>query len=258
MNIALNLSLADNYKSPAQQARVVTESWAQDNLYCAACDSIRVERTPNNTEGSDFYCGSCRSSYQLKASKSDFGARVVDGAYEAMLRSLRAKSSPHLLLLRYDVNSSCVRRLILIPRHFISSSSIERRKPLASHARRAGWIGCYINLERVPDDGKITLIDSGKVATRRLVRERFGKTSDLSRLSFSARGWALDVLTMIRGMRKMRFSLADVYSYEQVFKEKYPGNRHIRPKIRQQLQVLRDMGLVDFLGTGQYHLRYSA
>ena len=31
-------------------------------------------------------------------------------------------------------------------------------------------------------------------------------------------------------------------------------NRHVRPKIRQQLQVLRDLGLLDFLGGGSYRL----
>jgi type II restriction enzyme len=34
----------------------------------------------------------------------------------------------------------------------------------------------------------------------------------------------------------------------------HPANRNIRPKIRQQLQVLRDMGLVEFLGGGEYRL----
>ena len=32
----------------------------------------------------------------------------------------------------------------------------------------------------------------------------------------------------------------------------HPDNRHVRDKIRQQLQVLRDLGLVEFLGRGRY------
>lgn len=31
-----------------------------------------------------------------------------------------------------------------------------------------------------------------------------------------------------------------------------PANRHVRDKIRQQLQVLRDLGLLEFLGAGSY------
>ncbi len=32
-------------------------------------------------------------------------------------------------------------------------------------------------------------------------------------------------------------------------------NRHVRDKIRQQLQILRDLGFVEFLGSGRYRLR---
>ena len=34
----------------------------------------------------------------------------------------------------------------------------------------------------------------------------------------------------------------------------HPMNKHIRPKIRQQLQVLRDHGIVEFLGKGLYRI----
>ena len=34
-----------------------------------------------------------------------------------------------------------------------------------------------------------------------------------------------------------------------------PPFRHVRDKIRQQLQVLRDLGLLEFLTPGSYRLR---
>jgi type II restriction enzyme len=34
----------------------------------------------------------------------------------------------------------------------------------------------------------------------------------------------------------------------------HPNNAHVRDKIRQQLQVLRDLGLLTFLGSGSYRL----
>jgi len=34
----------------------------------------------------------------------------------------------------------------------------------------------------------------------------------------------------------------------------FPNNHHVPEKIRQQLQVLRDAGLVRFLGRGHYEL----
>ena len=36
--------------------------------------------------------------------------------------------------------------------------------------------------------------------------------------------------------------------------KKYPKNWHVRDKIRQQLQVFRDKGLLEFLGSGTYRL----
>ena len=35
----------------------------------------------------------------------------------------------------------------------------------------------------------------------------------------------------------------------------YPANHNVRPKIRQQLQVLRDRGWLEFVGRGRYRVR---
>jgi len=41
-------------------------------------------------------------------------------------------------------------------------------------------------------------------------------------------------------------------AYAAQLQELHPANRHVRDKIRQQLQVLRDLGFVEFLGGGRY------
>ena len=46
--------------------------------------------------------------------------------------------------------------------------------------------------------------------------------------------------------------MRDVYASAAHLARLHPANRHVEPKIRQQLQVLRDMGLVEFLGRGRY------
>ncbi|MFL5035052.1 MAG: restriction endonuclease, partial [Microvirga sp.] len=51
------------------------------------------------------------------------------------------------------------------------------------------------------------------------------------------------------------FQLDDVYAFERQLNLVYPNNQHVRPKIRQQLQVLRDYGYLDFTGRGAYRLR---
>ena len=48
------------------------------------------------------------------------------------------------------------------------------------------------------------------------------------------------------------FTLKDIYAYESFFQKKYPNNNFIKDKIRQQLQILRDRGLLEFKSRGKY------
>jgi type II restriction enzyme len=43
-----------------------------------------------------------------------------------------------------------------------------------------------------------------------------------------------------------------MYAFENNLKAKYPNNNFIKDKIRQQLQLLRDKGLIEFIGRGKY------
>ena len=56
MELGLPTTVARRYKSPSQRARVLTETWALDNMYCPACPSDRLEKTAQNTEAVDFVC----------------------------------------------------------------------------------------------------------------------------------------------------------------------------------------------------------
>jgi type II restriction enzyme len=69
-----------------------------------------------------------------------------------------------------------------------------------------------------------------------------------------AKGWLVHVMRCIERLGKSYFSLDEVYGFETELSAAYPGNRHVRPKIRQKLQVLRDNGYLDFLGRGNYKL----
>lgn len=68
----------------------------------------------------------------------------------------------------------------------------------------------------------------------------------------SLTGWRLDVFNCINEISEQIFLLTDVYKYEPFLKKKYATNRHIKDKLRQQLQILRDIGLIEFLGSGKY------
>ena len=60
--------------------------------------------------------------------------------------------------------------------------------------------------------------------------------------------------TRYQSLHKLEFTLADVYAHAASLAKLHPNNRHVRDKIRQQLQVLRDLGLLQFLGGGSYRL----
>ena len=86
------------------------------------------------------------------------------------------------------------------------------------------------------------------------VRKAYEKLRPLEKLNAKKRGWTLDVLQIVKGLNKREFSLKEVYDQEEKLAKLHPDNAHVRDKIRQQLQVLRDIGLVEFLGAGSYRI----
>jgi phosphatidylserine/phosphatidylglycerophosphate/cardiolipin synthase-like enzyme len=68
----------------------------------------------------------------------------------------------------------------------------------------------------------------------------------------SLKGWEKDVFKIIKEIPEMTFTLKELKSYEKILKDKHPDNNNILAKIRQQLQYLRDLGIIEFLGNGTY------
>jgi type II restriction enzyme len=170
-----------------------------------------------------------------------------------MMRAIWKDETPNLLVLQYS-NDWLVSRLLLVHKAFFSESAIERRPPLSPTARRAGWVGCNILLDRIPPDGKILVVSDGLAVPMEEVRREFARVSRLSVISPTVRGWTLDVLNAIRRLGKTRFSLTELYEVEGDLQALHPANRNVRPKMRQQLQVLRDLGFVRFISPGEYLL----
>lgn len=251
MNLHCNRDLAKQYKSGCQIARVVTEDWCARELYCPACVSDHLAPTKTNTAVVDFFCPTCEHPFQLKSQKNWSPRKLTDGAYETMRQAILRDKAPSMLILQYSPGWS-IRNLLLIPRYFFSASVIQKRNPLTTKARRAGWVGCNILLSEIPSDGKIQIVSSGIIRPKKDVRSAFDRIRSLANIPSTSRGWALDVLHVIRQLGGSEFNLRDVYFYEQYLQNLHPENRHIKPKIRQQLQVLRDLNLIRFRGNGRY------
>ncbi len=243
------------YTSGSQSARTWTEAWVKMWAYCPHCGNAKISQFPNNSPLADFLCSSCNEEFELKSQKSKFGAKVADGAYKTKCERLAASNNPNLLLMNYDLKSLSVVNLFIVPKHFFIRDIIERRKPLAATARRAGWIGSNILIGKVPESGKIRIVQNGVIRPKETVLEEWQKTLFLRSESLESRGWLLDVMKCVESLGRREFTLDDVYEFERHLGELYPGNQNVRPKIRQQLQFLRDKGFIEFLSRGHYRLK---
>ena len=141
------------------------------------------------------------------------------------------------------------------PKHFFSAEIVEKRRPLSATAQRAGWTGSNILLNRIPDAGRIFVVRDGRRVEKETVIATWQKTLFLRNADISARGWLLEVMNCVEQIGRREFGIEDAYSFAPYLSSIYPGNANVRPKIRQQLQVLRDHGYLDFVGRGRYRLR---
>ena len=246
------------YEGPTQRARFWTEAWVRNQVYCPNCGEPNIERYENNRPVADFFCASCREEYELKAQKTKFGTKVLDGAFRAMIERLDSANNPSLMLMNYDLKSLSVTNLFVVPKHFFVREIIERRKPLAATARRAGWVGCNILLNGIPEAGKIFYVKDGRPLPRKTVLDKWQQTLFLRKERTEARGWLIEVMKCVELIGRHEFDLDEVYAFEAKLSALYPNNQHVRQKIRQQLQVLRDHGYLDFVGRGHYRLRLCA
>jgi type II restriction enzyme len=184
-----------------------------------------------------------------------FGNKVLDGSFRTKCERLAADNNPSLFLLNYDLGEFGVRNFFVVPKHFFVREIIQARKPLTHTARRAGWIGSHILLHLVPQSGKIYLVRNGRVEPKDSVLKQWKKTLFLRDQGQKARGWLLEVMKCIEAIGKSEFQIEDVYAFEKRLSHLYPENRNVRPKIRQQLQFLRDNGFLEFVSRGYYRLR---
>jgi type II restriction enzyme len=246
---SLETNLA-RYKSASQRARVFSEDWVQSNFHCPRCANF-LERTKNNSSAKDFVCKICDHGFELKSKLGAFGNKVVDGAYQSMLASIRSGKGSHLVLLSYT-SEYTVRDVVAVPRHFLIEEIVIPRKPLGQHCRRAGWQGCTLNIGLLPSDGRISCVSNFKPISSDVIGKAWNEAAFLDGFDSKARGWLAVTMGLIRRLNSSRFSLRDLYALEDDAKSAFPQNEHVREKLRQQLQKLRDIGWLRFEGKGHY------
>lgn len=251
MNLSFNTKLAEGYKSNSQIARLLTEDWVLNNSYCPCCGEIPLLEFENNRPVADFICNKCSEEFELKSKNGKLSNTITDGAYSTMIERINSENNPNFFFLTYTKNWT-VNDFLIIPKQFFTPEIIIKRKPLSENAKRAGWIGCNIDLSKVADSGKVFLIKNAQVIDAEIVNQSFNKTLFIREKSKESRGWILEILNCVDMIQKDSFSLEDVYKFEEKLKIKFPNNNFIKDKIRQQLQVLRDKGIIEFQSRGKY------
>ena len=254
MKITFNTQIAQAYKRNSQKIRVLSETWVDDEIFCPNC-GCNIDSHKNNKPVADFYCPNCSEDYELKSEKDSTSKKIVDGAYKTMIERLQSANNPNFFFLNYDVKNYEVLNFAVIPKHFFVPEIIEKRKPLSQNAKRAGWIGCNILLQGIPQSGKIFYIKNKKIESKEKVLENWNKTLFLRKSKKTElKGWILDIMKCIDKLEKNEFTLDEMYSFEKLLSQKYTDNKHIKDKIRQQLQFLRDKDYLKFIGKGKYKL----
>lgn len=254
MNLSFEIELADKYSNLSQKARVLTEAWVDREIYCPNCGT-NIDNYENNRPVADFFCPKCNEEYELKSKKNSISTKIVNGAYRTMLERLKSNNNPNFFLLNYDLLNFTIQNFFVIPKHFFIHEIIEKRKPLSSTARRAGWTGCNILLQSIPQSGKIFFVKNSQIEPKDKVLTKWQKTLFLrEEKEISTKGWLLNIMKCIEKLDNKEFSLNEVYTFEKILSKKHPNNKHIKDKIRQQLQILRDKGYLKFVSKGLYKI----
>lgn len=252
VSLQMDSSLAQKYTSASQKTRVVTETWVGKNMFCPRCGNLHINHYINNKPVADFYCLRCENQFELKSKDGDSLEKISNGAYSTMIDRITGMNNPDFFFMSYSKANWTVKDFFFIPKHFFTPEIIEKRKPLALTARRAGWVGCNILLSKIPNAGRIRIIENGVLLDRRSIVERVKKADNLMVSDIEARGWLLDVLSCVERIQNTSFILSQIYAFEDELSTKHPNNNNVRAKIRQQLQLLRDKGVIEFIRPGEY------
>ena len=222
-------------------------------MYCPVCGATILSHYSANKPVADFFCDDCRSDFELKSRESktaNIGRTIADGAYRTMIERITSLRNPNLFVMTYS--NLAVNNLVLIPNHFFTPSIIQKRPPLKNTARRAGWVGCNIDIGNIPDSGRIYIIKNSVQEDKAKVIDLYQRSLSLKTEKMDSRGWLLDILKCVDRIPTKSFTLNQIYAFADELQSKHPDNNFVKDKIRQQLQYLRDKGFIEFTARGEY------
>ncbi len=136
MQKVLNKDIALKYTSNSQKIRVMSEVWAEENIFCPNCGN-EIFNFENNKPVADFYCKKCSEEFELKSKKGKIGKKVGAGAYSKMTERLESSKKPNFFFMGY-LETYEIDDFFVVPKYFFVPEIIEKRKALSETAKRAG------------------------------------------------------------------------------------------------------------------------
>ena len=232
MDLRLDLTTAEGYRSGSQIARKISEDWATRNLFCLLV-LLTTSTLPEPTRP----CGTTLvqpvgRSISSKARVSDSDGRSAISAYDIKMQAIADGQAPHYAFLQYSKLTSRVTDLFVVPGHFLSPAVIEQRAPLKDTAMRHGWVGSNILIGKLPTEARVLVVEAGVCREPSDVRDEWGRYRFLAG---KRGGWAADVLSCVRVLQQEtgtnEFTLQAFYQrFETELAARHLDNRNVRPK----------------------------
>lgn len=207
METSFNAQLASGYHSKSQIARVLTENWTEMYMYCPICGWQTISKFPNNKAVADFYCPNCKSEFEQKSKNGAFGNKIADGAYSTFIQRINSNHNPDFLMMSYSLEKMRVENMFFVPKHFFVPDVVEKRKPLSKTAKRAGWVGCNILLDKIPTQGRITVVENGTALDKDSVLNQVKWAQKIKTENILARGWLIDILHCVNAISSDIFTV---------------------------------------------------
>jgi type II restriction enzyme len=261
----------------------------RDGAYAAMMEAIREDRAPSYFFLQYEICRSRRE--EAQTSSQEFQMEPPDvGAYGSggepaiwLVRNLLLVPSfafPPSAIIKCPPLSPTARRAGWVGCNFdLSRIPAEARIEIVSTRRRRGDESqtekSAIGNRQSEISQRLLTSSPTVIIPPSEVREQFKRVKPLKDISIAERGWTLDVLNIVRRVSDSRrrgdeslikasgqslltsaptFTNEDIYAFARELEQLHPDNRHVRDKIRQQLQVLRDAKLLIHVSSGLWRL----
>jgi len=165
MNLTFDISLSNGYENKSQVARVLTESWVENNIFCPNCGDVVIGHK-NNKPISDFYCSQCKENYELKSKNGkNLGKTITDGSYKKMIETIENRTNPSFFFLNYSKTNYQVVNFLAVPSFmFVQNMIVPRNKGIPN---RPNYIMCNIDISGIPNNGKIFFIRDGRIESKK-------------------------------------------------------------------------------------------